>query len=92
MLRLLSPSLPDLQVHSCPERGRGGVKMMLLVLVLSGDVGPGALGLDGLGPDGLGPDGLGPDGLVPGGLGPRDIGLGPGGCDLGQIKLFHPTL
>ena len=117
MLRLLSPSLPDLQVLSCPERGRGGVKMMLLVLVLSGDVGPGALrldglgpdglgpdgldpdglgldglGPDGLGPDGLGPDGLGPDGLVPGGLGPRDIGLGPGGCDLGQIKLFHPTL
>ena len=89
MLRLLSPSLPDLQVLSCPERGRGGVKMMLLVLVLllSSDVGPGALGLDG-----LGPDGLGPDGLVPGGLGPRDIGLGPGGCDLGQIKLFHPTL
>ena len=96
MLRLLSPSLPDLQVLSCPERGRGGVKMMLLVLVLvlSSDVGPGALGLDGLGPDGLGPDGLGPDGLGPGGLGlgPRDIGLGPGGCDLGQIKLFHPTL
>ena len=89
MLRLLSPSLPDLQVLSCPERGRGGVKMMLLVLVLSGDVGPGALRLDGLGPDGLGPDGLGPGGL---GLGPRDIGLGPGGCDLGQIKLFHPTL
>ena len=86
MLRLLSPSLPDLQVLSCPERGRGGVKMMLLVLVLvlSSDVGPGALGLDGLGPDGLVPGGLG--------LGPRDIGLGPGGCELGQIKLFLPTL
>ena len=44
MLRLLSPSLPDLQVLSCPERGRGGVKMMLLVLVVvSSAIGIGSL-------------------------------------------------
>ena len=51
MLRLLSPSLPDLQVHSCPERGRGGVKIMLLVLVVVGS----AIGLGSLGPVGVSP-------------------------------------
>ena len=49
MLRLLSPSLPDLQVLSCP--GRGDVKKMLLVLVVASS----ASGLGSLGPVGLSP-------------------------------------
>ena len=51
MLRLLSPSLPDLQVLSCPERGRGGVKKMFLVLVVVSS----ASGLGSLGPVGHSP-------------------------------------